>query len=351
MTHTTDNQYQWMVEKVKRQRDVKEKQKRMMTLLPSELLLPSATQVDRVSSNELTVEEFYMKYAKTRTPVIITDMAEKMTRGPWTLQHIKNVAGDCSAVLKKPVTDSVEWARLEDAKSVVVKDFIDNVISADGDRDLYLFDWSLPQHCLPLAEELNIPKYFAGDYLQRLSPGSQYRDTWPSLFIAAAGLRSELHVDTFGSNFWMALFQGRKKWILYPAEEQCLLYPQLLQSMDPTFEVDVTKPDLDRFPLLSLTHPVQCILQPGDLLFVPAGCPHHITNLETSVAISANFVDSSNFDCVVEELRINALIDPRAADLVKQMQSSEFKATQDFNIGDLHWNDFKKWPHDKILNQ
>ena len=78
------------------------------------------------------------------------------------------------------------------------------------------------------------------------------------------------------------------------------------------------------------------------MLFVPAGCPHHVTNLETSVAISANFVDSSNIERVKEELRINALIDPCAADLVKQMQRSEFSATQDFNIDDLQWKYFKK---------
>ena len=50
-----------------------------------------------------------------------------------------------------------------------------------------------------------------GDFLQRTSPGTQYQDSWPSLFVAPAGLRSETHVDAFGSNFWMALFQGSKR--------------------------------------------------------------------------------------------------------------------------------------------
>lgn len=75
----------------------------------------------------------------------------------------------------------------------------------------YLFDWSLPLHCPELARELTIPSYFAGDFLQRTSPGSLYRDSWPSLFVAPAGITSELHVDAFGSNFWMALFQGKKR--------------------------------------------------------------------------------------------------------------------------------------------
>jgi hypothetical protein len=54
---------------------------------------------------------------------------------------------------------------------------------------------------------------FAGDFLQRTNEGSLYRDSWPSLFVAPAGITSELHVDAFGSNFWMALFQGRKRYI------------------------------------------------------------------------------------------------------------------------------------------
>ena len=78
----------------------------------------------------------------------------------------------------------------------------------------YLFDWSLPLNCPELMQELAIPEYVADDFLQRTPAGSLYQDSWPSLFIAPAGLTSELHVDAFGSNFWMALFEGRKRWVL-----------------------------------------------------------------------------------------------------------------------------------------
>ena len=83
----------------------------------------------------------------------------------------------------------------------------------------YLFDWSLPLHCPELAKQLTIPRYFARDFLQRTPPGSLYRDSWPSLFLSPAGITSELHVDAFGSNFWMALFQGRKRSAPYIARE------------------------------------------------------------------------------------------------------------------------------------
>jgi hypothetical protein len=45
------------------------------------------------------------------------------------------------------------------------------------------------------------------------------------------------------------------------------------------------------------------------MLFVPAGCPHRVENLEPSLAISSNFVDKSNFDHVKQELEINSLLE------------------------------------------
>ena len=110
------------------------------------------------------------------------------------------------------VKESTEWAKLESACSMKIYDFIDSLQSLR--EPLYLFDWSIPTHSPELAKELVIPRYFAGDFLQRTTPGSLYRDSWPSLFIAPAGLHSDLHVDAFGSNFWMALFQGRKRSVI-----------------------------------------------------------------------------------------------------------------------------------------
>lgn len=34
----------------------------------------------------------------------------------------------------------------------------------------------------------------------------------------------------------------------------------------------------------------------GDVLFVPAGCPHHVENLTDTLALSCNYVDATNVD-------------------------------------------------------
>lgn len=66
-------------------------------------------------------------------------------------------------------------------------------------------------------------------------------------------------------------------------------------------------------------------------------------NLEDSLAVSANFVDMSNFEVVVEELKGNALLDPRAEDLLIQMTRDDFPVKMFSQQKDLPWDEFKNW--------
>ena len=49
-------------------------------------------QVERRSCSELSCEEFLQYYVETRTPVIITDLVQKITSTTWTLEHVKEVS-------------------------------------------------------------------------------------------------------------------------------------------------------------------------------------------------------------------------------------------------------------------
>lgn len=327
-----ESEYKWLLHKLQRIASIKAVQKDGLRLVESDSMFPALKQVERRSAADLSLMEFYQNYECTSTPVIIT--GQKVTTVEWTMQHIKQIAGECNVTLRRPVKESVEWARLETGQTMTVSSYINEVTSSTLTQPLYLFDWSIPINCPALAEQLIIPKYFAGDFLKKMKDSSLYRHSWPSLFIAPAGITSELHVDAFGSNFWMALFEGKKRWVFFPASDVPYLYPEYHHSLDPVFDVELSAPDLLRHPLLQLTHPVECILEPGDVLFVPAGCPHRVENLEASLAISANFVDNSNLSLVKKELEVNSLIDVRSRELLDQLNALETENSVDFSVQD-----------------
>ena len=91
-------------------------------------------------------------------------------------------------------------------------------------------------------------------------------------------------------------------------------------------------PKLALYPLpglviqLILDHPFPSSvdLTAGHLLFVPAGCPHKVENLEDSIAVSGNFVNESNIGEAEKHLRISALQDPRAGDLLREFDNLGF---------------------------
>ena len=259
-----------------------------------------------VSSYSAMTEEKFSSLCHSRTPVLLTEVP-RPTDQPWTLEHIRTMAGDMKVEVKRKVEGSTEWAGLEVAEVKTVSQFLE-----DGREEEYLFDWSLPLHCPQLSEEFRVPPLLEDNILTSTTSHAQYRNSWPSLFIAKAGTHSGLHIDAFGSHFWMYLFSGEKRWTFYPPETAGRLGPTFYSSLDPVFRPG---PDLPSLPSYSLT------LLPGQLLFVPAGAPHRVENISDTIAVSANLVNQSNIGLATKYFKINALLDPRTEDLLHELSN------------------------------
>ena len=200
----------------------------------------------------------------------------------WSLETLRQAAGDKQVQPKRRVVDSAAWARLEPAeKTQSLSDFLRAVATpaAAGAELEYLFDWPLPVHCPEMLSDLKILSYFSQDLFQRTPEGSLYRDSWPSLFVGPPGSACSLHIDANSTHFWMALFgEGTKEWVLFPADQTPLLHPRWpplgAAARDAVFEVDpfaLWQEQVARFPSLAMATPHRVVLEPGDVLFVPSG--------------------------------------------------------------------------------
>jgi len=250
--------------------------------------------IDVVHWKNLSMRKFMRKYASQSMPVVIRGLP--MTRSPWTLEHIKSKCGNASALLKQRKINSTNWGGLEEAEVLKIADFIDTFRTNETRKEYYLHDWSLPHYCPkilgePPYEEFLMPRYFAGDYFQRVFPNG-YQHSWPSLFIGANGTQSDMHVDSGGTNFWLYLLSGKKEWRFYPQDDIINLYeiPETVKYYADPFE-----PDVQKYPLMTRAKMYQATQEPGDLVFIPGGCPHAVRNLDDIHGLSMNYVDSSNY--------------------------------------------------------
>ncbi|CAK9116599.1 unnamed protein product [Durusdinium trenchii] len=170
---------------------------------------------------------------------------------------------------------------------------------------LYLYDVSLPLKLPGLLEYLKLPRYFTHCYLQQTMRPHCFSKSWPTLFIGSAGSQARLHVDQWHSHFWMHLISGRKRWSIWHPEDTHLLCPEVLPGkVFPRFpdlsDLEAGKNGADGF---HQARRIDVILEEGETLFVPGGAPHLVVNLTDTVAFAGNFMDESNFDEALADVK------------------------------------------------
>ena len=151
----------------------------------------------------------------------------------------------------------------------------------------------------------------------------------------------------------MLVLDGRKAWTIFPRGATPLLRPSFAHGHDASFAEDVNAAE-DATPGCSTSSSTAdwrrlerwaCELTSGELLFVPAGCAHAVSNLTATAAISANFVSQSNRQLAIDELSVAGLQAPAAADLARHLAGSSAgggSPSSNCLEQDVPWESFKQ---------
>ncbi|GFR87853.1 bifunctional arginine demethylase and lysyl-hydroxylase JMJD6-B [Elysia marginata] len=155
-------EYLWLKAKLSRQQKAFEVQEEMMKKWKQGLtVFPPVGEVQRISSKNWSARDIKDQFVKKGIPVIVKDVVCTMTQMRWHLDYIKERAGSITVPVKRHISGSVEWAKLEESRTTTLADHIDKV--QQNQTTDYLFDWSLPLHCPQLANEITVPEYFSGE--------------------------------------------------------------------------------------------------------------------------------------------------------------------------------------------
>ena len=113
-------------------------------------------------------------------------------------------------------------------------------------------------------------------YLAKMGP--------PRFWLGPAGTVTPLHCD-YDDNIFAQVW-GSKRIFLAPPHHDQYLYPSEANAILFGSPVDPEAPDFDKFPLARHASLTECIVHPGELLYVPAGWYHQVRALTFS--LSAN---------------------------------------------------------------
>jgi hypothetical protein len=106
----------------------------------------------------------------------------------------------------------------------------------------------------------------------------------PRFWLGPAGTVTPLHAD-YDDNLFVQIW-GSKRIFLAPPHHDEFLYPREANALLFGSPFDPEAPDFEKFPLARQASMTECIVHPGDMLYVPAGWFHQVRSLTFS--LSAN---------------------------------------------------------------
>jgi hypothetical protein len=123
--------------------------------------------------------------------------------------------------------------------------------------------------------------------------------TWIELFVSGPGTRfPRVHVDSSMTHAWVIGVHGRKRFWAWPPQPNQPNYSIHSELHRQQRGLDCRGADLNAF--FPHASPVVADIGPGDYLFLPTGWWHTAESLTTSVSLSGNFVNETNWDEFVE---------------------------------------------------
>jgi hypothetical protein len=200
--------------------------------------------------------------------------------------------------------ESVDWP---------LKSYVEYMNNTTDESPLYLFDRSFVEKMgLQVGRENEnasywIPDCFGEDLFSVL--GEKRPDSrW--LIVGPERSGSTFHKDPNATSAWNAVLRGSKYWIMFPTDAGTPPPPGVYVSED---QSEVTSPLsiaewLIGFHAEARRTPgcLEGICGEGEVLHVPSGWWHLVVNLDSSIAITQNFVPRSHLTSVLSFLKDKA---------------------------------------------
>ena len=219
----------------------------------------------------LTKESFANEYLLPLKPVIFTDLMDPWpAKDKWTINFFKENYGDLMVPVYSANTSNPGKKYMAPDRKIPFREFL--TCLEQGPTDLRMFLFNIFRHAPELCEDFKLPTIMNG-----------FIESFPFMFFGGEGSKVALHYDVDLSHVFLNQFHGRKRVVLFAPEQSRAIYHQPFSVAS---YIDVNNPDYNQYPALQNVSGFECILEPGETLFMPSGYWHYIEYTDSGYSIS-----------------------------------------------------------------
>ena len=225
-------------------------------------LVDDVSHVPRVSPLDAGV---FKALARGGVPFVIVGLVEHWPVAQLTPKALTERFGNLRVKVRHGdyVKDAFTLKRCESEQ--ILSDYRERKLSVDGGLPPYVGN----QPLLELTALCKWPPYY------------QHYDL-PRIWLGPANTVTPLHCDYTDNLF--AQVWGRKRFVLYPPHHDEFLYTREANPVLYASKFNPEAPDFEELPLARHARPVACVVNPGELLYLPAGWFHHVRSLDDSLS-------------------------------------------------------------------
>ncbi|XP_036966377.1 tRNA wybutosine-synthesizing protein 5 isoform X2 [Acanthopagrus latus] len=232
--------------------------------LQEKVAVPIFTEVDK----EVFLRDIYPQ----RRPAVLRGVSLGPCLEKWTVEYLGQKGGDKELHLfihrTLPFDEFVKRASEKKHSEFFLCEDESYYLRSLGE-DVRKEPADLSKQFPVLAEDFHIPQFFTANQF------------FSSVFrISSCGLQLWTHYDVMDN--LLAQVTGTKRVVLFSPQDALHLY----LSGDKSEVVDIDSPDLEQFPDFVKAKRYECVLEPGDLLFIPALWFHNTVALQFGVGVN-----------------------------------------------------------------
>jgi hypothetical protein len=221
-----------------------------------------------------TKEQFESEYLTVGKPVVITDSLDGWPASSlWELGYFRKKMG--ARKIKLSVYPEGDHYRSMlhryPPKDLPLAESVELIENDTGHRH-YLAELNLDR--TEIAADIRVPEYCDTSVVR-------------NYFFLGRDTASALHYHPMHQVLVCQIF-GEKRITLYPPEQTRLLYPRPWYHIGSSHmsEIDFLRPDFKKYPLFGQAKPLELVLRPGEMLFIPIHWSHAVENIGLAASVS-----------------------------------------------------------------